>query len=92
MVSEFTSKVHEISHDGNKRCMFGFSEWQGRAFPSLAFSWDVGDEHVLIERDRLQITKNQGMLLRPFSLEELMALGIGVAAYIVFCEVRNRKL
>lgn len=66
----------------------------GRAelFHLLLFSWHVGDEHVLTKRGRLQITKNQGMLLRPVSLEELMSLGIGVAVYIVFCETRSRKL
>lgn len=31
------------------------------------------------------------MLLGPVSLEELMALGIGMAAYIVSYEIRSRK-
>lgn len=64
-------------------------------FHLLLFSWDVRDECVLIESNRLQMTKKtivaQGVLLGPVSLEELMALGIGMAAYIVSYETRSRK-
>lgn len=40
----------------------------------LVFSWD---EHVLMERNRLQI--KSPLVLRPVSVDELVAPGIGMA-------------
>lgn len=56
MLSEFISRVYEIIHNGHKRFMFG-SSGSAELFHLLLFSWDMGEEHALIERNRLQITK-----------------------------------